>query len=147
MVVSWSCYLDPTYSDSNENTPALPRRSNSLRSVSSGISAPLASVILLPRNFAIADASPVWRYRVRAIQYSASCVACRESRTAISFDSLLVGITRTRNSRSLAFAAYLPVLWFRKAELANRVTVRESIPNSREAFDSDRPSDLIFEIT
>lgn len=52
----------------------------------------------------------------------------------------------TRNIRSLALAAYFPLLRFRNAEPANRFTVRGFTPNCRDAFVSDTPSALIFEI-
>src|SRR5262249_5927950 len=55
-------YVLLAYSDSNESTPADPRRFSTARSVGSGISCPSASLIVLPRYFSKPKVSPDSRY-------------------------------------------------------------------------------------
>ena len=60
-------------------------------------------------------------------------LACRESRMPISRRPSGVSIWSTRKSRSTRFAAQRPFRRFLNAGFASRWTVRESLPNSRQA--------------
>ena len=53
----------------------------------------------------------------------------------------------SRSRLSLALAAYLPLVCFRRADLPHLVTVRGLIPASREAWVSDTLSLRILEMT